>query len=204
MSQPNGPTTSVNGLHTPDLAQEPTTPSPFDSSVFRDYLLSLLPPLLGAAHDELEATLFDDEFHDRVTKFATEAGAVLYVLKRKEDTPGTWLAPRLATAHIPSDDENISYSYHVVSHLTYSPAFVSTLALLKRTPVLSSSSPIAPQLHLLNLSADADSPYEGLHAVVSSAMKPWFEAFVGSRSGNKELDGKMGERRKYEFLIVSN
>lgn len=28
--------------------------------------------------------------------------------------------------------------------------------------------------------------------MVSSAMKPWFEAFVGARGANKDGDGKLG------------
>lgn len=58
--------------------------------------------------------------------------------------------------------------------------------------MLDASMPLPPQLHLLNLFAGEESPYEGLHAMVSSAMKPWFEAFVGARGANKEGDGKLG------------
>ncbi len=47
--------------------QEPASPSPFDTSVFRSYLLDLLPPLLGATPDELHDTLFDSEFNERVS-----------------------------------------------------------------------------------------------------------------------------------------
>jgi hypothetical protein len=57
--------------------------------------------------------------------------------------------------------------------------------------------PLPPQLHLLNLFAGEESPYEGLHAMVSSAMKPWFEAFVSARGANKDGDGKLG---KFKFI----
>jgi dynein heavy chain 1 len=60
----------------------------FDTSVFRQYLLALLPPVLGAAPDELEETLFDSDFDDRVTKFAAEGGGVIYVVKVKHDLGG--------------------------------------------------------------------------------------------------------------------
>jgi len=60
----------------------------FDTSVFRQYLLALLPPVLGATPDELEETLLDSEFDDRVTKFAAEGGGVVYVVKVKHDLGG--------------------------------------------------------------------------------------------------------------------
>ena len=60
----------------------------FDTSVFRQYLLALLPPVLGATPDDLEETLFDPEFDDRVIKFAAEGGGVVYVVKVKHDLGG--------------------------------------------------------------------------------------------------------------------
>ena len=37
-----------------------------------------------------------------------------------------------------------------------------------------------------------DTPYQSLHAVVSSGVKPWFDAFVGARGLEKDGDNKMG------------
>lgn len=62
-------------------------PAPFDVSLFRSYLLSLLPPVLGAFPDEL-VSLFDDEFEDKVSRFAAEGGGVIYVVKVKEESEG--------------------------------------------------------------------------------------------------------------------
>ena len=56
----------------------------FDSSVLRSYLLSLLPPLLGAPPEELES-IFDDDFDDRVSRFAGEGGGVVYVVKKRDE-----------------------------------------------------------------------------------------------------------------------
>ena len=39
------------------------------------------------------------------------------------------------------------------------------------------------QLHLLKLFGGDETPYESLHAVVSCGVKPWFDAFVGTRAG---------------------
>jgi dynein heavy chain 1 len=62
---------------------------PFDTDNFRTYLRALLPPVIAATQEDLDS-LFDDTFDDRVAKFASEPGAVLYVVKAKntlEDVP---------------------------------------------------------------------------------------------------------------------
>lgn len=59
----------------------------FDSSIFRSYLLSLLPPVLGASLEELDS-IFDDEFEERVSRFAAEGGVVIYVVKVRDEVEG--------------------------------------------------------------------------------------------------------------------
>lgn len=86
------------------------------------------------------------------------------------------------------------YSYHLTPHLTYNTSNVTTLALIKRSPTLDPLTPLATQLHFLNLFAGDETPYESLHAVVSCGVKPWFDAFVGSRGAGKDGDSKMGTR----------
>ncbi len=76
----NGSTT--NGDHTPT---EPA--SSFDPDIFRRYLLSLLPPVLGANVADLNS-LFDNEFEERVSRFATDTGGVIYVVQAKEENDG--------------------------------------------------------------------------------------------------------------------
>lgn len=56
------------------------------------------------------------------------------------------------------------------------------------------------QLHMLNLFGGEETPYESLHAVVSLAVKPWFEAFAGTRGGSKDTDSKIGWL--YSFSLV--
>ena len=74
--------TSVNGDH-------PSTEhaSSFDTDIFRQYLLNLLPPVLGANVADLNS-LFDHEFGERVSRFASDTGAVIYVVQAKEDHEG--------------------------------------------------------------------------------------------------------------------
>lgn len=95
-------------------------------------------------------------------------------------------------AYIELDDMTPSYSYRLTSQLTYHPSYINTLALIKRGPTLDPMAPMATQLHMLNLFGGEETPYESLHAVVSLAVKPWFEAFVGTRGGSKDTDSKIG------------
>ena len=90
-----------------------------------------------------------------------------------------------------------TFSYILTAHLAYTPSNSTTLALIKRGPTLDPITPLATQLHILNLFGSDETPYESLHAVVSNGVKPWFDAFVGARGQGKDGDNKMGE-----FLIV--
>lgn len=74
-------TTNGNGDIPTDTAPVVT----FDADVFRSYLLALLPPVIGALPEELES-LFDDEFDERVARFAADSGGPLYVVKTKEES----------------------------------------------------------------------------------------------------------------------
>lgn len=97
-----------------------------------------------------------------------------------------------ASADRQSDDSPPTYSYHLTAHLIYQPSHVTTLALIKRSPTLDPLTPLASQLHFLNLFGGDETPYESLHAVVSCGVKPWFDAFVGARGTGKDGDTKMG------------
>ncbi|KAF7365498.1 hypothetical protein MVEN_00422800 [Mycena venus] len=160
-----------NGLDHQQQQQQPGVP--FDAEVFRVYLRALLPPVIACSPEDVEG-LFDDTFDDRVAKFASDPGAVLYVVKSK------------FSGDEAAEDEQ-SYEYSLTSQLTYHPSHVTTLALIKRSPIIDPSASLATQLHFLNLFGGDETPYESLHAVVSYGVKPWFDAFVGARGA--------GERR---------
>ncbi|CAL1696879.1 unnamed protein product [Somion occarium] len=181
---------TTNGVHDGPAEPAITTASTFDPEIFRSYLLALLPPLLGAAPTDLEY-VFDDEFNERVQRFASEGGGAIYVVKKKEES---------------EDESNPTYTYSLTQHLSYHPTHVTTLAILKRAATLDPTAPLASQLHILNLFGGDETPYESLHAVVSGAVKPWFEAFVGSRGQGKEGDAKMGipmTKKKFAELELS-
>jgi hypothetical protein len=87
MDPPPTPLANGNGLDHQQQQQQPGVS--FDADVFRVYLRALLPPVIAALPEDVEG-LFDDTFDDRVAKFASEPGAVLYVVKSKysgDDSP---------------------------------------------------------------------------------------------------------------------
>jgi hypothetical protein len=73
----------TNGTHESPLESS----SQFDSSLFRSYLVSLLPPVIGALPEEVES-IFEDDFQDTISRFAGEGGGVVYVVKRRNDVEG--------------------------------------------------------------------------------------------------------------------
>jgi hypothetical protein len=201
MSTPDiHPLPTTNGSTPHDVSVEPT--SSFDPSIFRSYLLSLLPPVVGASTSDLQS-LFDVEFDERVSRFAADGSDVIYVVKVKDEVEGV---SKLSTASLisrfshPTDDGMPMYTYQLTPHLSYLPSHVTTLALIKRAPTLDPLTPLSTQLHFLNLFAGDETPYESLHAVVSCGVKPWFDAFVGARGGGKDGDTKMGEHTIH-FII---
>ncbi|KAI9450509.1 cytoplasmic dynein heavy chain 1 [Lactarius psammicola] len=197
MEGPYTPSTSthVNGTNgingtSPIPHDEAAPSSSFDPGIFRNYLLSLLPPVLGATPTEIDS-IFDNEFDERVTRFASEGTGVIYIAKRRDEV---------------EDDMPPTFSYLLTTHLVYTPSNSTTLALIKRGPTLDPITPLATQLHILNLFGGEETPYESLHAVVSNGVKPWFDAFVGARGQGKDGDNKMGipmTKKKFAELELS-
>ncbi|KAL0574898.1 dynein heavy chain [Marasmius crinis-equi] len=190
--EPSVALTNGNGHDSPATPEPPT--SSFDPAIFRSYLLALLPALIGALPEELEA-IFDHDFEERVTRFAGEGGNVIYVVKSiKAKDEG-------------EDDSTPTYTYTLTPHLSFNSSHVLTLALIKRSTTLDPLTPLVTQLHFLNLFGGDETPYESLHAVVSQGVKPWFDAFVGSRGGSaKDIDTKLGipmTKKKFAELELS-
>ncbi|EPQ61281.1 dynein heavy chain protein 2 [Gloeophyllum trabeum ATCC 11539] len=153
-------------------------------------MLSVLPPLMAASPQDLES-IFDDDFDERVSRFAAEGGGAMYVVKTKDEV---------------EDDAPPTYTYKLTPQLNYTPSHVMTISLIKRGPTLDPLTPLASQLHILNLFGGEDTPYESLHALISNGVKSWFDAFVGARGGGKEGDSKMGipmTKKKFAELELS-
>jgi len=82
-------TNGINGT-SPTPQDEAAPSSSFDPAIFRSYLLSLLPPVLGATPDDIES-IFDSEFDENVTRFASEGTGVIYIVKRRDEVEGTFV-----------------------------------------------------------------------------------------------------------------
>ena len=101
--------------------QEPEPTSAFDPEIFRSYLLSLLPPVIGAYPSDLES-LFDGEFDARVARFASDTGGVIYVVKVKEESEGMsslfYIYPMNLTFLARWHPSNIFISSYCTTHLS--------------------------------------------------------------------------------------
>ena len=102
------------------------------------------------------------------------------------------------------DDSPPTHAYTLTPHLSYNPTHITSLALIKRHPTLDPLSPLSTQLHILNLFDREETPYESLHAVVSSEIKPWFDAFIGTQGGRKDGDSKMGAFPTFRGVFFSH
>lgn len=206
MAEPTSPTPPLTNGHGPGtdtpepaMSSQSQPPVPFDPEVFKVYLESLLPPIIGASRSDLDSIFEQHDFSEKVGQFAAEGGGVIYVVKAKDE-----VANGEEESSLPP-----TYHYSLTSHLIYHPSHVTTLALIKRMPTLDPLTPLAQQLHFLNLFGGDETPYESLHAVVSCGVKPWFEAFVGSRTSAKDIgstDAKMGipmTKKKFAELELS-
>ncbi|KAI6106472.1 dynein heavy chain, N-terminal region 1-domain-containing protein [Pisolithus croceorrhizus] len=200
------PLTNSNGVLPHDISAAAAPPT-FDVSMFKSYLLSLLPPILGTSSEEL-FSLFDDEFEERVTQFTADGGGMIYIIKIKEIQKVRLPKDLHLPGHLRhvAEDAPPQYYYQLASQLTYSPSNAMALALIKCGHALDPLAPLATQLHILNLFGGEETPYESLHAVVSCGVKPWFDAFVGARGTGKEGDTKMGipmTKKKFAELELS-
>ena len=93
-----------------------------DSSVFRSYLLALLPVVLAASTEDIESTLFDDEFDERVSKFASEGNSVIYVEKTRIDSEGE------QSAQTPRKRQKVDLDYlqTIVHHLSHTSSPINS------------------------------------------------------------------------------
>ena len=64
---------------------------------------------------------------------------------------------------------------------------------MKPTTHLKPLLPLSTQLHLLNLFAGDETPYESLHAAVSCGFKPWFDTLSGPEQGRGTTQEGEGE-----------
>jgi hypothetical protein len=97
MEGPYTPTTptlvnGTNGINgNSSMPHDEAAPSSsFDPTIFRTYLHSLLPPVLGTTPEEIES-IFDSDFDERVTRFASEGTGVIYIVKRRDEVEGALL-----------------------------------------------------------------------------------------------------------------
>lgn len=219
-----GPTNGSSGT----LAT--TTPAipPFNTDKLIEYAKEVLAVTLGADKDELTepGCLFSDELVDdttaKLSRYAQESIVAVYVIKNlKEQEHGVLEGqaelftrnPRCSgltgVSEADSESSNLSHTYTLSFELQSTPTTVASVAFIKRPGPLDNSVKLFLQLQVINLPGHASligtqgaiSPYEILHAMVHSAIAPYFEAHTKEKESRAltrtnrftDADAKTGE-----------
>ena len=190
----------------PLVASQPSASSalvtPFNATVLADYLSGILQITLGATKQDLEApgSLFhEDRYADtlaRLNRYASEPAVAIYAMKNVADADGPLAQPtrrhprlppplRPSSVELTPEPEPAAYVYTIDTELTSTPTTISSLAIIKRPLPLDANLPLHSQLQVMNLpgtamlnGANGVSPFEILHALVHSALAPYFDAYT--------------------------
>ncbi|CAM9594499.1 unnamed protein product [Lampetra planeri] len=149
-----------------------------DEAVLQKHVRRLVPLLLedgGEATAGLEASLSERHCLEQLRKFISEPQARALLVERT--------APKEDVSDEGEDKDAVTYNITIDIHYGIKS---SSLALIKRGGVLDADKPMASQLRVMTFSED--SPYETLHAFVSSAVSPFFKSYI-KESGKAERDG---------------
>jgi hypothetical protein len=90
LASTNGNGIHVDGNGIDGSASAATVTSSFDASLLHSYLLSLLPPLFGAAPDDLWEIFEGEGFDEYAARFATEGNGALYISKIRQEMEGKY------------------------------------------------------------------------------------------------------------------
>lgn len=162
--------------------------STFSPAPIIDYLIEVLSITLGATKVETESPgslFYQDRYAETIQKlsrYATEPVMALYVTKDAviDQTPSD---PASSLSNIIAG----SYVYSISSELSTSTSTVATVALIKRAQPIDTNVPLHTQLQIMNLpgtvalnsgAQGSVSPFEVLHAMVHSALAPYFDAYT--------------------------
>ncbi|XP_078590507.1 cytoplasmic dynein 1 heavy chain 1-like isoform X1 [Branchiostoma floridae x Branchiostoma japonicum] len=154
-----------------------------DPSLLVSHLRKVVPLLLEdseAGSAALNAALADKASVDSLKKFVSDAQVHTLLVQRavaKDDGDVSDSSPD-------SDQEFISYI--VTTHVHFKSQKVTSVAFIKRGPVIEADKTIASQVRVMTLSDG--SPYETLHAIVSNSVAPYFKSYV-RESGKADRDG---------------
>ncbi|KAI8321400.1 dynein heavy chain [Martensiomyces pterosporus] len=198
----------TDGAAVPPSPDGEQSPVYCDPNIVKQYLLNLVPVLLGGGDDgddEFEAVKAMFSFPDSSAKcksFANDASIpVLYVIKETEGDSD-------AGAGGDGGDDLAGYSfststYTLAYELSWRPTHAGSVALIKRSATLDPSLPLSRQVQVMNLpgpassgsgaSAPAVNPYETLHAYIRFAVSPYFNAYVAAKEKAEQQSNQGAE-----------
>ncbi|KAI5805001.1 dynein heavy chain, N-terminal region 1-domain-containing protein [Geopyxis carbonaria] len=185
---------SANGATNPNPSN--TLLPSFNPTLLADYLREVLSVTLGASNADLEGPgcLFAEERSSetlqKLSRYATEPLVALYATKDTSESERPTSDTTASLSAIPSN----RYIYAISSELASIPSTVASVAIIKRPVPLDSNIPLHAQLQIINLpgtvvlnngAQGSVSPFEILHAMVHSALAPYFDAYTkGQESQN--------------------
>ncbi|PIA14754.1 hypothetical protein COEREDRAFT_46106 [Coemansia reversa NRRL 1564] len=155
-----------------------------DPNIVKQYLLNLVPVLLGSGgsdeDDEVQAVraMFSQpETSAKCKSFANDSSIpALYVVKDAEGESGDQDGYAVSTT-----------TFELAFELSWKTTHVGSLALIKRTPTIDPDVSLARQIQVMNLLGPASAasagvnPYELLHAYVRFGVSPYFNAYVAAK-----------------------
>ncbi|KAG1662035.1 Dynein heavy chain, cytoplasmic [Nymphon striatum] len=167
--------------------QQQSTPLQIVAEVssFIKYIKRVVPVILeddDGIPKSLEAVLSNPANQDCMKRFLSDA-QVTSLLIQKSATKDDDVEAEDGDEEV-DDKENISYLISADVHFTSSK--MNSIVIIKKGSVVEADKSMASQLRLMNLSEG--SPYETLHAYISTAVAPFFKSYV-KESGKADRDG---------------
>lgn len=154
-----------------------------DVGLLVKYLRRVVPVLLeedDVVQASLEAALSDKANLDVLRKFIGDPQVKTLLVQRSSSKDEELVGEGGGDV----EEDNVSYTLSSEVHFT-NPK-INSLVFIKKYSVIEADKKVPSQLRVMNLS-DA-SPYETLHAYVSSAVAPYFKSYV-KETGRAERDG---------------
>ena len=151
------PTRKLKGSMTSD---QPKEVGPELTARLKPYLLNIS---LGLFGDEEEANVSQlkkklSSFEESIKKFATDPGEVSLTVNREED-----------------DNGDVRYGIRLGVDYNQSDNF-SSVAFIKRVPVVEESKSISSQFRVMNLTEDY--PLESMHSLLKDMVTPFFNSYA--------------------------
>lgn len=185
--------------------QQPVTVNAIDPVLLKTHLDKLLPILIDADPIALKKSLWNHpRISDKLSSFITDPSVSFAAIVKER------VLSSLATPQTPggsNNDENNTnaanllvddntqdnvYTYSFHTEFLYRDTTASSVAIIKRVPVIESTRSISSQLQLIHIPGpqEGGNAYETLHSLIHNAVAPFFDAYVSAKGGSLVLQAR--------------